>query len=227
MTFRLTPVARASTILAAAAVLRRVRPWRDHGFGRRRRPSAAVGRHRSIFGLDWGSDNNKAPIDYREHGKIVLPPKMDLPPPGSPAVKSAVAWPVDPDVQKRAKEKEAAKARPEETVNGYVPVKRNSRIRSTPTRSSPCARRPGKGRGGNCPDGQCQSSAMAELNPLGWFGGDKKALGPEPPREWLTDPPKGYRAPYSPSTTAQAEPRAPKPLDPHITQPAFGPNTAN
>ena len=200
-------VARASTILAAAAF------FGAFAFGATTALAGDDGQApmwvgvASIFGLDWGSDNNKGPIDYREHGKIVLPPKMDLPPPGSPAVKSAVAWPVDPDIQKRAKEKEAAKARPVEAVNGYVPVRRNFTDQIDPNAVVTVRATAGQGPGGNCPDGQCQSSAMAELNPLGWFGGDKKALGPEPPREWLTDPPKGYRAPYSPSTTAQAEPQ--------------------
>ncbi len=35
-------------------------------------------------------------------------------------------------------------------------------------------------------------------NPLTWVGLEKKpptVLGPEPDRDWLTDPPKGYREP--------------------------------
>lgn len=35
-------------------------------------------------------------------------------------------------------------------------------------------------------------------NPLTWVGLEKKpqtVLGPEPDRDWLTDPPKGYRTP--------------------------------
>ena len=60
------------------------------------------------------------------------------------------------------------------------------------------------------PDGQtvkCESncgqttSALSNLNPLNWVGMGGKSnapLGPEPDREWLTDPPKGFRAPVEP-----------------------------
>ena len=51
-------------------------------------------------------------------------------------------------------------------------------------------------------DGSCgsTSSALGNLNPLNWVGMGKSAepLGPEPDREWLTDPPKGFRAPVGP-----------------------------
>ena len=44
------------------------------------------------------------------------------------------------------------------------------------------------------------SSVLGNLNPLNWVGMGKSAvpLGPEPDREWLTDPPKGFRAPVEP-----------------------------
>ena len=52
-------------------------------------------------------------------------------------------------------------------------------------------------------EGSCQSgsSALGNLNPLNWVGLGKSAapLGPEPDREWLTDPPKGFRAPVGPA----------------------------
>ena len=47
----------------------------------------------------------------------------------------------------------------------------------------------------------CGSSTLGNLNlnPLNWVGMGKTApLGPEPDREWLTDPPKGFRAPVEP-----------------------------
>jgi hypothetical protein len=59
------------------------------------------------------------------------------------------------------------------------------------------------------PDGQtvkCEgacgstSSVLGSLNPLNWVGmGKTVPLGPEPDREWLTDPPKGFRAPVAPT----------------------------
>ena len=225
MTFRLTPVAKASTLLVAAAIVGVV------GFGSTSAFAGDDGQAPiwvgigSIFG--WGSDDNKDPIDYRERGKIVLPPKMDLPPPASPAVKSAGAWPVDPDVQSRKREKEKEKERPADTTQGYIPVKQKFVPQVDPNAVVTVRATAGQGPGSSCPDGQCQSSALEQLNPIGWFGGGKKTLGPEPNRDWLTDPPKGYRAPYTPSTTAEAEPKAKKPLDPHFTPSLWGPDSAN
>ena len=48
---------------------------------------------------------------------------------------------------------------------------------------------------GACPE---KPAAGGDWNPLTWVGLQKKApttLGPEPERESLIDPPKGYRAP--------------------------------
>jgi hypothetical protein len=66
------------------------------------------------------------------------------------------------------------------------------------------------------PDGQTvksagnsgsDSSPLGNLNPLNWVGMGKAnaPLGPEPDRDWLTDPPKGFRAPVEPvkATTAK------------------------
>src|SRR5579864_2840090 len=46
-------------------------------------------------------------IDYRERAKLVLPPKMVLPPPGASPAQGTAAWPVDPDVEKLRREKDA------------------------------------------------------------------------------------------------------------------------
>jgi hypothetical protein len=52
----------------------------------------------SIFGglgiNPWGNEE-KTSIEYREHGKIVVPPKIELPPPSSGAATSAEAWPMN------------------------------------------------------------------------------------------------------------------------------------
>src|SRR5579863_4557534 len=44
-------------------------------------------------------------IDYRERGRLVLPPKMDLPTPVSPDAEKTAAWPLDPDVENARKAK--------------------------------------------------------------------------------------------------------------------------
>ena len=45
----------------------------------------------------------KKGIEYRERSPLVVPPKLDLPPPASADAKDAPNWPKDPD-EKRRKE---------------------------------------------------------------------------------------------------------------------------
>ena len=149
-----------------------------------------------VIGFGFG-DDKPPPIDYREHGKIVVPPKMDLPPPAASASVDP-AWPVNQEVVRRKALKEEGK----KTIAGVG----DARLRYThpfPSNKPVTVR-------AVTPDGQevkCQgacgqaSSVLGNLNPLNWVGMGKSAvpLGPEPDREWLTDPPKGFRAPVEPS----------------------------
>jgi hypothetical protein len=152
----------------------------------------------SLFG--WGKED-KDPIEYREHGKIVLPPKMDLPPPADPSAAKEDAWPVNQEVQRKRMEKEAAKnviaGQGDARLRYTHPFDPNTpvTIRATDPQGAPA----------NCADGKCEPSTLSNLNPLNWVGmGKHTPLGPEPDREWLTDPPKGYRAPAAVAPTDQA-----------------------
>ena len=151
----------------------------------------------SIFG--WGKGDND-PIDYREHGKIVVPPKMELPPPGSTSGANEEAWPVNQEVQRKRVAKEAEKK--------VIAGQGDARLRYThpfdPNAPVTVRATDPQGSAADCPDGKCATSTLGNLNPLNWIGmGKHTPLGPEPDREWLTDPPKGYRAPVS-STEGQA-----------------------
>ena len=158
----------------------------------------------SIFGpvIGFGSNDKPPPIDYREHGKIVVPPKMDLPAPGV-ALPADADWPVNQEIVRRKALKEEGK----KTIAGVG----DARLRYT--HSFP-ANEPVTVRAVT-PDGQevkCQgacgqtSSVLGNLNPFNWVGMGKSAapLGPEPDREWLTDPPKGFRAPVEPAQLGSA-----------------------
>ena len=136
------------------------------------------------------------PIEYREHGKLVLPPNTELPPPGSSATADP-AWPVNQEIVRRKALKEEGK----KSIAGVG----DARLRYT--HGFP-AGEPVTVRSVD-PDGQtvkCESncgqtsSPLGNLNPLNWVGMGKAnaPLGPEPDREWLTDPPKGFRAPVEP-----------------------------
>jgi hypothetical protein len=149
----------------------------------------------SIFGFG-GKDQD--PIEYRDHAKLVLPPHVELPPPGGPNVSGNVAWPRDPDVERRKREKA------ERETYRFVPLHMRRSVTttrdSTVTISATAGQGPGerpcdKGPGGACPT---RTSTAVNWNPLTWVGFEKKAptvLGAEPERDWLTDPPKGYREP--------------------------------
>ena len=158
----------------------------------------------SIFGpavgfTGLGGEEKPPPIEYREHGKLVLPPNSELPPPGSSAAADP-SWPINQEIlRKKALKDEGKKA-----IAGVG----DARLRYTHPfpAGEPVTIRAVD------PDGQtvrCQSncgsgpSVLSNLNPLKWVGmgkSDAAALGPEPDREWLTDPPKGFRAPIEPVT---------------------------
>src|ERR1019366_7582815 len=50
----------------------------------------------SVFA--FGGADDQPDIDYRNHAKLVVPPKMDLPAPAVAPWASATDWPRDPDV---------------------------------------------------------------------------------------------------------------------------------
>ncbi len=149
--------------------------------------------------------DDKGAIEYREHSKLVIPPKMELPKPG--ASKATAAWPTDQEQQRAKKLKEledgpstlpfGRKTTPIVSAGGVVTMSATSGIGPN---GSGCLN---NGVAVPCPDegkkaGQQSSSMSLNWNPLTWVGLQKKpetVLGPEPGRDFLTDPPQGYRAP--------------------------------
>jgi len=149
-------------------------------------------------------DSDSKPIEYREHGKLVVPPKMDLPKPGT--AHANAAWPTDQEVQRAKKFKEL------QDGPSTLPVGRKTTPIVQPGTTVTMSATAGVGPSGSgclkdgqlvtCPDGgtskQSNSQPQMNWNPLTWVGLQKKpdvVLGPEPERDSLTDPPPGYRAP--------------------------------
>jgi hypothetical protein len=153
-----------------------------------------------------GGGEKPPPIEYREHGKLVLPPNTELPPPGASATADP-SWPVNQEIVRKKALKDAGKkeiagvgdARLRYT-HGFPPNEPVTIRAVDPNgQTVKC--------GSNCGGGS-SPSMLSNLNPLNWVGMGKSAsatLGPEPDREWLTDPPKGFRAPVAatPAGTAQ------------------------
>jgi hypothetical protein len=126
---------------------------------------------------DVGLRDPDAAIEYKERPPLVVPPSRDLPPPtaaGSPSAKNP-DWPSDPDVKKRATDRDRKKER-----------------------SMLAGDRAGTSGPTSQPDGT-QSGVWDKLT--GWtksITGNNKETATflhEPSRNALTDPPTGYRTP--------------------------------
>ena len=146
----------------------------------------------------------KDPIEYREHGKIVVPKSLDLPQPGAAAATVGGPWPVNQEVQRKALLKQQEKDKIAGVGNArlrYTHPFPNAPVTVGPSDPSDGAADPASG------DKAQSSSMLGNLNPLGWVGiGKSTKLGPEPDREWLTDPPQGYRAPAAQAATGGQKP---------------------
>jgi hypothetical protein len=139
-------------------------------------------------------------IDFRERSKIVVPPKRDLPPP-SASVQDP-SWPVNVETSRAKQRKHMEDAEPsarQHAVRGGSPlIPRGADVKVTTSgfdNSGPDCRVVDP-KTGACPEKA--SGPGMNWNPLTWVGLQKKpamTLGPEPERDNLTDPPRGYRAP--------------------------------
>jgi len=144
------------------------------------------------IGVSTGPD-----IEYRERSPLVLPPKIDLPPPQANVTSGTKNWPVDPD-QKRRRE-EANRRRDEvEESRPLRPNELNVGDRTRNTGPTPTQEqiegRPSRNLGSG-------SSLWGSI-----FGKDEKVpFTEEPPRTSLIDPPAGYQTP-SPDQPYTAKP---------------------
>ena len=135
-------------------------------------------------------NDKAAEIDYRERAPLVLPPKMDLRQPQEPGSTRSASWPQDPDVLKHKKAMlEASRAKGSPAKGNDVLSKQELNTgRYATTDSTPQQPR--------CGDNQhnCLYVNPDVLRAGGEFEPTKTvAVGEEPEREYLTQPPKGYR----------------------------------
>jgi type IV secretory pathway VirB10-like protein len=120
-------------------------------------------------------------IDYRERSPLVVPPRLDLPPPAAAPNDVNANWPKDPDEKRR---KAALEARKKSTTNSsheLTPAEAEAARASAEASARPLP----------------QPSFTEKMN--SYFGGpDKPEVGVfkgEPSREVLTQPPPGYQIP--------------------------------
>jgi hypothetical protein len=146
-----------------------------------------------------GTNMENQGIDYRERSPLVVPPRLDLPPPAgtSAAVAPPPNWPKDPDDARR---KAAIAARKKANKD----PREASRL-LTPSEMSQKGAKSSGGDSVDQPGGNPGTSAILSPSQLGYsggfsglFGGSKTETAPfkaEPTRESLTQPPPGYQTP--------------------------------
>jgi hypothetical protein len=149
-----------------------------------------------------GKNMENQGIDYRERSPLVVPPKIDLPPPETGAKEVKVNnWPKDPDLQARKARAAAAKqSRPEEVLEAARPL--------TPAEMAPKHVRSARSSDADKPgDPSYNPNAVLSPSQLGVstgmfkniFGSNNKVetapFKGEPTREDLTQPPSGYQTP--------------------------------
>ena len=150
-----------------------------------------------MSGLGATNMENKG-IDYRERSPLVVPPKIDLPPPaGTSAEVKAPNWPKDPDEQRR---KAAAAARKKENKDPIAAA----RI-LTPAELAVGKTAAPQRTGDPVTPGTNNNNPILSPSQLGYnggfsglFGGNKSETAQfksEPTRETLTMPPPGYQTP--------------------------------
>lgn len=140
------------------------------------------------------SERERDPIDYRERAPLVVPPDASrLRAPEAPAGSRNAAWPQDPDVLERRRKAEEAKLPMRGSLPGFSATERIDHV--TGQKRNAYAGVPTHGSQGG---GETGNPAMA-INPnqLGRIMASSSETvlpsGVEPKRQYLTEPPKGYR----------------------------------
>jgi hypothetical protein len=141
-----------------------------------------------------GTNMDNRGIAYRERSPLVVPPKLDLPPPETAAAAPAPNWPTDPEELERKRMKDLAKK--QKSIDGSRPLMPSelAAAKTKPTNSTE-----------PMTPGTQQNNPMLSPSQLGFngslwnvFGGNKTETATftaEPPREALTQPPTGYQTP--------------------------------
>lgn len=151
----------------------------------------------SVLGAAGLGSKKDPEIDYRDHPPLVLPPKMQLRQPAIAGAHRTAAWPQDPDVARRARD----------AADDALPSKDNSTRATTRllTKQELLAGRTAAGPESGPGTASCAGSRSRDCT---WIrpdilrsqgilvntpGSVAVAVGSEPDRRYLTEPPKGYR----------------------------------
>jgi hypothetical protein len=146
-----------------------------------------------------GTNMENRGIDYRERSPLVVPPRIDLPPPASSADINAPNWPKDPDVQRRKAaiaERKKSNKDPNEARRLLTPQE----LAAGKTAAASTSVDPAQ-------PGTSYTNPVLSPSQLGYTGGlfknmfggsaavETAPFTGEPSREALTQPPVGYQTP--------------------------------
>lgn len=138
-------------------------------------------------------------IEYRERSPLVIPPKLDLPPPGSASADiKDPNWPKDPDVQRRKEAIAANKERRPTQWEAGQSILPSKLARGGGGRTKRASNdKPEQATTENPSLNPSQLGFSGKLSEL-FGGGNGPQTAPftgEPDREKLTQPPVGYQTP--------------------------------
>jgi hypothetical protein len=163
-----------------------------------------------LFGTD------KEDIEYKQRAPLVVPPSSALPRPQEPGATRTAAWPDDPDVARRKAERDSA--------NVLFSTTEAYRANTRPLMSQEELRRGRVTGGSNGPAGVVEdhnnyNNQIAPIRIGREMAARKQntdvsnlAYGSEPRRQYLHEPPSGYRRPAgtAPLGPGQSGPREDK-----------------
>ena len=138
-----------------------------------------------------GTNMENRGIDYRERSPLVVPPKLDLPPPGTAAAEAKVPnWPKDPDEARRKAAIAARKKANKDPVAGrpYAVAERTGAKGRRPIHRRQFARAARR----HVPVMLSPSQLGYDGGVIGFFKGNKaetREFKGEPTRDTLTQPP--------------------------------------
>jgi hypothetical protein len=153
-------------------------------------------------GLGFKRDG-EATINYQERAPLVIPPRLDLPPPekSDAVIANNPAWPKDPDITRR---KDAERMERNRNISAEREIEENPLRPDQMTPGGNPRTPPGRRTVSNNLGDSGDRMTPSELGYKGglWsniFGGSKEEAAVkftgEPPRTALTEPPPGYQTP--------------------------------
>ena len=169
--------------------------------------------------VGMGGDKESDSIQYRERSPLVVPPKMDIPTPQARPSQKAAQWPQDQEVVRARKKQAESNAR---SMSKYIDSNGGEKLSPEEMRAmrTPSASATGPSQGCKMDPFDKNSCSVAEY----WGNLSAKSekkdelslqAGVEPPREYLTQPPKGYmkatqnvKATFEPVIKEEEDPRA-------------------